>query len=124
MSAPKHRKQLGLTLVETLVALAVMGLVAASVLTLIGQNTRFASDARERMYAEIALDNIMVETLALSDTLSDQDTGEISVAGRNFTWTRTITQTGIGGVRRIDVSVNAPGGAQTLARATTLRGAP
>lgn len=118
----RRNNQRGLTLIETLVALAIMGLVAASVLTLIGQSTRFAADVRQRAYAEIALDNVMVETLVRSEALSDEESGEIIVNGRRFVWTRTIIETGVDGVQRIDVQIKAPGGVQNLARASTLRG--
>ena len=43
MKSKRRAGQHGITLVETLVALAVMGLVTVAILILIGQNTRFTA---------------------------------------------------------------------------------
>ena len=40
----------GITLVETLVALAILGAVTSSIVVLIAQNTRFEADARCLLY--------------------------------------------------------------------------
>ena len=117
------RKQKGVTLVETLVALAVLGLVAGSVLILIGQNTRYAAAARDRTYASIVADNVMVRALALSGPMETGAAfGETDLAGRVWPYQITVTETGINEIYRIDIEVLAGGEeSQVLASATSLR---
>ncbi|MBT8473718.1 MAG: type II secretion system minor pseudopilin GspI [Marinicaulis sp.] len=119
----KRNRQEGITLVETLVALAVMGLTATAILVLIGQNTRFATDAREQTFAAIALDNLMVETL-LDPNLNEtgEEVGPVIYDGYEWNFRRTITDTPIDGIVRIDLVITDVATAQVIARATTLRG--
>lgn len=117
------KRQAGITLVETLVAIAIMGVVASSTLVLIAQNTRFTSDARERMFASVAADNVMVETLLNTTDLSvGEEIGVARFRGYEWEFRRRITEVNIEGVWRIDIIVeNADG--QSIANITSLRGA-
>ena len=115
-----RKEQRGITLVETLVALAIMGLTTSAILVLVGQNTRFAAQANERVYASIAADNLMVEALALSgpiDTVEEE--GTVTLAGREFQYRKTIVETGVINVVRINIEMLTPEG-QSLSRAQTL----
>ena len=115
-------RQRGLTLIETLVALAIMGFVAASILTLVGQNTRFAAAARDRTYAAVAADNVMVRAMALSGPVEVGEIfGETDVAGRTWPYRVTVVETAVEGVLRIDVDVFDGEGGQVIASALTLR---
>lgn len=119
-------KQRGVTLVETLVALAIMGLVTTSILVLIGQNTRFTASAQDRTYAAIAADNMMVEALALSGPVeTGEEIGEVEVGARQWRYSRVVTQTGASDIFRIDIQIfaNAQSGSsdQVIARISTLR---
>ncbi|MEM9495942.1 MAG: type II secretion system minor pseudopilin GspI [Pseudomonadota bacterium] len=116
-----QRRQSGVTLVETLVALAVMGLTAASILTLIGQNTRFIISAEDRTYASIAADNIMVDALARETVDQGEETGETTIAGRTYTFSRRIEASPVEGLLVIDIDILDANGVQVLASATTLR---
>ena len=116
----KRKSQRGVTLVETLVALAVMGLVTGSVLALIAQNTRFAAAARDRAYAAVAADNIMVRELVLSGPIEiGERFGETEVAGRDWAYRVTIIESGVDNIFRIDVDILD--GEQAIANAVTLR---
>ncbi len=115
-------KQRGITLVETLVALAIMGLVTASILVLVGQNTRFTASAQDRTYASIAADNLMVEALAApGPVVTGEEFGDINVAAREWRYRKTVAETGVSGLVRIDINVLGEDGDQVLANATTLR---
>ena len=114
------KTQNGVTLVETLVALAVMGLVTGSVLALIAQNTRFAAAARDRTYAAVAADNIMVHELVRSGQIElGERFGETEVAGRVMDYRVTVIESGVENVFRIDVDILS--GEQVIATAVTLR---
>lgn len=116
------RSRGGFTLVETLVALLVLGLVGAAAIALVGQNLRAAASVENRLYASILADNAMVDALARDGALERGETDEAAeLAGRKWTIVRTVSDAPVAGLARIDVAVRLEGGAQTFARATTLR---
>lgn len=115
-------RQSGFTLVETLVALAVMGFIVVALLSLIAQNTRFAAAMRDRELASIAADNLLVEALVLQSGLEiAEDEGEIEIAGQPFVWKRSVAGTGIEKILRIDISIDSADTGQTLAHAVAMR---
>lgn len=116
------RAQRGFTLVEVLVALAIMASVAAAILALIAQNTRFVASTEEQMIAGLAADREMVELLARSAPLERGDEqGARELAGRTFVVMRTVTEIAIEGLVRIDVEIRDQSGRQVLASATTIK---
>lgn len=118
---PKRSKQRGVTLVETLVALAVMGLIVGALMVLIGQNTRFAASMRDKTMAQIAADNLMVEAMVLTSALEAGETeGDIDIGNAAFVYKRTVAETGVQNVLRIEIAVSG-GDGQTLARAVSMR---
>ncbi len=118
---PKRNSQRGVTLVETLVALAVMGLIIGALMVLIGQNARFAASKRDKTMAQIAADNLMVEAMVLTAALEAGETeGEIEIGGAPLIYKRVIAEAGVRNVLRIDITVSAADG-QTLARAVSMR---
>lgn len=112
----------GITLIEVMVALAVLALIASGVLALISQNTRFVIAADDRLSASILADNIMVEQMVRSTPLEEGDeTYERDYAGVTWVCTQTVTEVGAGGLLRIDLVVRPKGSSQTLATISTLR---
>jgi general secretion pathway protein I len=110
-----------MTLVEVLVAFAILGMLAASILMLVGQSAQFIAAAEERAVAGIVADNLMVESLAASAPLERGDSsGEMQLGGRTFSFERVVVEPGVEGVVRIEIRVRAAGGRQVLASATTL----
>ena len=114
--------QRGMTLVEVLVALAILGFVAAAVLSLISQNTRFVAAAEERMIASMLADNLMVEALATATRLEQGvSDGQTEFGGRSWTYSQTVTEIGVTRLVRVDIIVRDSAGRQSLASATTLK---
>lgn len=116
-----RRSQHGLTLVETLVAMAILAAVAISAYALLSQGANFAASERDRLAASIVADNLMVEEL-LRQAPPDlgEDTGEVEFAGRIFEWSSTVSEAGED-LRRIEYKVRLQGFEQTLARLETVK---
>ncbi len=114
--------QKGMTLVEVLVALAILGLTVGSVFQLIGQTARFISVSEERLLARIIVDNVMVETLAHHERIEETQTlAELEFGGQQWTYERDFVATGVQGIFRVDVRVRPYNRDQVLAHATTLK---
>lgn len=114
--------QRGMTLVEVLVAFAILAGLVVSVMGLISQNTGFIVVAEERQLASIAADNLITEELARRATPGDGvEEGEIVIASRTFAYTRMVADTGLGAVR-IEYAIRPLTSEQTLARASALKG--
>jgi type II secretion system protein I len=118
-----RKSQLGLTLVETLVAMAILAAVAIAAFSLLSQGANFAASERDRLAASVVADNLMIERL-LSETGPDlgEDSGEITFASRPFEWSTTVSESSEG-LRRIVLVVRLKGSPQTLARIDTVKAA-
>lgn len=96
----------GFTLIEVLVALAIAAIGLASVLAIVTNSARNASALRDRTFAGWIAANRLTET-RLEQALPsvDRTTGDLDFAGQKWAWERTVTQTQIPGLRRVDVRV-------------------
>lgn len=104
------RDREGFTLVEMLVALAVFSLSALALLNLAGENTRSAARVEMRTLGGVVADNVAVEAV-VAPTLSDGvSTGQVSLAGRDWRWTRTVSPTEAADIQRVDVRVSSDEG--------------
>lgn len=115
------RPRAAFTLIEVLVALAVLGAIASSAIALIGQNTRYVASAEDRMLASIIADNAMVEALSIGVIELGETQTPLDFAGGRWSATRIVANSGVAGLVRVEIAVTRAGGAQTLARVMTLR---
>lgn len=117
-----RNRQRGLTLVEVLVALVILGAVAGAILVLIGHNARFISAAETRMLAGVLRDNLIVEELGRTSKLEEVvEEEQTAFAGRNWIVDRAINKTQADDLMRIEIKVLDPASRQVLASAVTLK---
>jgi general secretion pathway protein I len=112
--------QRGFTLLETLVALAVLAIALAAALRAAGAETRHAEELRLRLLADWVAQNRLALHAARGDwfALGFQN-GEETQAGIRLLWREEISATPNPAFRRVDVSVYAPGDEQHALRKLT-----
>jgi general secretion pathway protein I len=96
----------GFTLIEVLVALAIVAIGMAAVLEAMSSAANTAMYLQSKTFAEwVALNQI--ETVRLSGTFpaTGTSTGSVDYAGRSWEWRQKVTNTRISSVRQIDVDV-------------------
>ncbi len=110
----QHRKQTfvrsaGFTLLETLVALAILAISLAAVLRATGAATNHAEDMRIRLLADWVAQNHLALHAARGDWLSvGSQNGEETLAGVRLIWKEEIINTPNPAFRRIEISVSDP----------------
>jgi type II secretion system protein I len=103
----------GFTLVEVLVALAIVTLGMAALLSAVGSSADSASYQRDKTLAEwVALNRIEEVRLALQRPTKGKSDGETEMAGVKWKWAQEVQETEVKGILRVDVSArpsDAPG---------------
>jgi general secretion pathway protein I len=106
----------GFTLVEVVVALAIVAIGMLAVFKTIGDTAHNVTDLRDRTFAAWIADNRITEIRVSGEMPSvDETAGELEYAGRRWHWVTNVSQTQVAGLRRIDVSVRREGDAEDTA---------
>ncbi len=120
MAAWRCGRRAGFTLVEVLVALAIVSIALLAALRAAGQGTTNVGDLRSRLLAGWVAENLLAEHRARRDWLPlgiQRGTGR--QGGLEFAWREEITATPNPAFRRVDVFVfAAPEESRSLARLT------
>jgi len=95
----------GFTLIEMLVALAVFSLAALALLNLSAENTRSASRVETRTLGGLVAENLAVETTIAPGLSPGESVGQVDLAGRRWLWERTVVNTGVADLMRVDIRV-------------------
>lgn len=96
----------GFTLIEVLVALAIVAIGMAAVLEALTSSANTAMYLQDKTFANWAALN-QIETVRLSGAIPSVGTtnGNIEYAGRSWEWQQTVTNTRISGMQQIAVDV-------------------
>lgn len=100
------RPDRGFTLIEVVVALAIVAIGMLAVFKTIGDTASNVAYLRDRSFASWIADNRITEMRLSGEMPSvDETEGDVEFAGRRWFWTTKVSQTQVEGLRRIDVSV-------------------
>ena len=116
---PCARKNNGFTLIEVLVALAIVSFALSAMAVTMVQMLNAANTLRDRTYASWIAHNKITE-LRLANVLPEvsASNGETTYAGVEWAWRAVVTETGGENLFRVDVTVSFPG-QEPLMRAVT-----
>jgi general secretion pathway protein I len=107
MRSPDPR---GFTLIEVVVALAIVAIGMLAVFKTIGDSVNNVEALRDRSFAGWIADNRITEVRLSGQMPSVEETaGEVEFAGRRWHWVTKVSQTQVQGLRRVDVSVRRDG---------------
>ena len=96
----------GFTLIEVLVALAIVTIGMAAVLGALTSSANTSVYMRDKTFAQwVALNQIALLRLSGQMTATGNSDGDTDFAGRKWHWRREVTATQVPGVVRIDVKV-------------------
>ena len=119
------RSNRGFTLVEVMVSLAIVAFALTAVAASMNQMIDSANTMRDRTYASWIAQNKITE-MRLADVTPDLSTtsGEVDYGNNRWVWRAVVSETGIEGFRRIDVSVSYADSDFVVRTVTGFVGAP
>jgi general secretion pathway protein I len=101
-----RRRPGGFTLIEVLVALAIVAIGMAALMTALTTSAGTTVYMRDKAIADwVALNQIETVRLALQRPQKGETDGDAEMAGRKWKWHQEIQETEVKGILRIDVSV-------------------
>lgn len=112
------RGEKGFTLLEVLVALTVAGVALAALMKIIGVYVSDSADIQQRIYAHWAASNVLMEGMFATPWPGmGTDTGSTTLAGHEWSWQRTVTETPYDVMRKVEIRVfGGRDGEQPIAR--------
>ncbi|HEX9811699.1 MAG TPA: type II secretion system minor pseudopilin GspI [Burkholderiales bacterium] len=109
----------GFTLVEVLVALAVLAIALAAVLRAMGQAIDLSTDLRERTVALWAAQERATDHRLRNDWPAlDTTEGKMKFGEREWRWHENVSKTPLDEMRRLEIEIRAPDSPDILGRLT------
>jgi general secretion pathway protein I len=119
MNRRSERQSRGFTLLEILVALAVLAIALAAAFGLLGQSIDTAAALRDRTLAQwVAEDRLAWHQITRNYPPIDTTEGTAEMGGRSWRWQEQVSATPAAKLRRIDITVTAASGKGPRARLT------
>lgn len=104
-----QRRSRGFTLLEVLVALAVLALGLMALIGTTGKASRDASRLRDKTFATwVGTNELSMLRVAQSWPNDDSLNGDADMGGQKWHWKATMTKTADPGLLRIDIDVTLP----------------
>ena len=101
-----RRSRGGFTLIEVLVALAIVAIGMAALMTALTSSASTTAYMRDKTLAEwVALNQIEAVRLKLQRPQKGESDGDAEMAGRKWKWHQEVMETEVKGIMRVDVSV-------------------
>lgn len=100
-----NRRQRGFTLLEVLVAVAVLGIAMAAIIKASTEMTGNAVQLRERTLASWVASNVLTELRIARVWETEDRDGETRMAERDWYWAAEIQNTPNPGLRRVDIRI-------------------
>jgi general secretion pathway protein I len=121
----KRRFDRGFTLIEVMVALAIISLSLTAVAAKMSRMIDTSNSMRERTYASWIAQNKITE-LRLANIIPEvtSTSGEIDYANSTWSWRAVVSESGVENLYRVDVSVAYAGSDDTIRTVTGFIGEP
>ena len=102
----RQPKSSGFTLIEVVVAVAVIALGLAATIKTVSTVTKNTAYLNERMVATWVAQNALAEfELNIKNNANENTSGQEELAGIRWYWTKTLADTGDPGIRRVQIEV-------------------
>jgi len=119
------RRAKGFTLLEVMVALAIVALSLTAIAATMSQMIGAATAMRDRTYASwIAQNRIAEIRLALQAPKASTTSGEVEFANTDWTWRAVVIESGVPDLFRIDIAVSIAGSDDIVRSVTGFVGTP